>query len=110
MMIATGAAGAVGLGAVAWPFVAAMAPDAQTVAAGAPVEVAVPRTLADGQQTAAVGAVPLAVLRERIAARDAVGVTDAELAAAVRFAFIELRIDLEPSCASELAALLSMRV
>jgi ubiquinol-cytochrome c reductase iron-sulfur subunit len=39
MMIATGAAGAVGLGAVAWPFIAAMAPDAQTVAAGAPVEV-----------------------------------------------------------------------
>jgi ubiquinol-cytochrome c reductase iron-sulfur subunit len=39
MMIATGAVGAVGLGAVAWPFVAAMAPDAQTVAAGAPVEV-----------------------------------------------------------------------
>jgi ubiquinol-cytochrome c reductase iron-sulfur subunit len=39
MMIATGAAGAVGLGAVAWPFISSLAPDAQTVAAGAPVEV-----------------------------------------------------------------------
>jgi ubiquinol-cytochrome c reductase iron-sulfur subunit len=39
MMIATGAVGAVGVGAVALPFVSAMAPDAQTVAAGAPVEV-----------------------------------------------------------------------
>lgn len=39
MFIATGAVGAVGLGAVAWPFVAAMAPDQQTIAAGAPVEV-----------------------------------------------------------------------
>jgi ubiquinol-cytochrome c reductase iron-sulfur subunit len=39
MMIATGAAGVVGLGAVVWPFVAAMAPDQQTIAAGAPVEV-----------------------------------------------------------------------
>ncbi|MDB5558312.1 MAG: petA, partial [Enterovirga sp.] len=38
-MIATGAAGAVGLGAVAWPFISSLAPDAQTVAAGAPVEV-----------------------------------------------------------------------
>lgn len=39
MFIATGAAGAVGAAAVAWPFVASLAPDAQTVAAGAPVDV-----------------------------------------------------------------------
>ncbi|MDB5591397.1 ubiquinol-cytochrome c reductase iron-sulfur subunit [Enterovirga sp.] len=39
LLIATGAVGAVGAAAVAWPFVAALAPDAQTVAAGAPVEV-----------------------------------------------------------------------
>lgn len=39
LLIATGAAGAVGAAALAWPFVAALAPDAQTIAAGAPVEV-----------------------------------------------------------------------
>lgn len=35
--IATGAMGAVGAAALAWPFVSQMNPDAQTVAAGAPV-------------------------------------------------------------------------
>jgi ubiquinol-cytochrome c reductase iron-sulfur subunit len=38
LFIAAGAAGAVGAVGVAWPFVASMAPDAETVAAGAPVE------------------------------------------------------------------------
>jgi ubiquinol-cytochrome c reductase iron-sulfur subunit len=39
LYIATGAVGAVGVAAVAWPFISSLAPDAQTVAAGAPVEV-----------------------------------------------------------------------
>lgn len=39
MFLATGAALAVGVGAVAWPFVASMAPDAETIAAGAPLDV-----------------------------------------------------------------------
>ena len=39
MMIATGAAGVVGVASVVWPFISAMAPDANTIAAGAPVEV-----------------------------------------------------------------------
>ena len=39
LFLATGAGLAVGVGAVAWPFVASMAPDAATVAAGAPLEV-----------------------------------------------------------------------
>jgi ubiquinol-cytochrome c reductase iron-sulfur subunit len=39
MFIATGAAGVVGLGSLVWPFVSSMAPDAMTVAAGAPVDV-----------------------------------------------------------------------
>ncbi|HEV2559953.1 MAG TPA: ubiquinol-cytochrome c reductase iron-sulfur subunit [Microvirga sp.] len=39
LFIATGAAGAIGAAAVVWPFVSSMAPDAQTVAAGAPIEV-----------------------------------------------------------------------
>ena len=39
LLIATGAAGAVGAAALAWPFVASMAPDAEVIAAGAPVDV-----------------------------------------------------------------------
>jgi ubiquinol-cytochrome c reductase iron-sulfur subunit len=39
LFLATGAGLAVGAGAVAWPFVASMAPDAATIAAGAPIEV-----------------------------------------------------------------------
>ena len=39
MFLATGAALAVGTGALVWPFVASMAPDAETIAAGAPLEV-----------------------------------------------------------------------
>ncbi|MFN8830660.1 MAG: ubiquinol-cytochrome c reductase iron-sulfur subunit [Labrys sp. (in: a-proteobacteria)] len=37
--IATGAFGAVGAGAFAWPFISQMNPDRSTIAAGAPVEV-----------------------------------------------------------------------
>lgn len=39
LFLATGAALAVGAAAVAWPFVASMAPDAETIAAGAPLDV-----------------------------------------------------------------------
>lgn len=39
LFIATGAVGAVGAAAVAWPFIAQMQPDAATIAAGAPVDV-----------------------------------------------------------------------
>ena len=39
LLIATGAAGAVGAAAVVWPFIASMAPDAVVIAAGAPVDV-----------------------------------------------------------------------
>ncbi|MFN3672379.1 MAG: ubiquinol-cytochrome c reductase iron-sulfur subunit [Bosea sp. (in: a-proteobacteria)] len=39
LMLATGAAGVVGLGAVVIPLVSQLAPDAQTVAAGAPMDV-----------------------------------------------------------------------
>jgi ubiquinol-cytochrome c reductase iron-sulfur subunit len=48
LYIATGAAGAVALGSVLWPFVSQMAPDAQTVAAGAPVELDL-SPIAEGQ-------------------------------------------------------------
>jgi ubiquinol-cytochrome c reductase iron-sulfur subunit len=39
LFIATGAMGAVGVGGLVWPFISQLAPDAATVAAGAPVEV-----------------------------------------------------------------------
>ncbi|HMO29468.1 ubiquinol-cytochrome c reductase iron-sulfur subunit [Enterovirga sp.] len=39
LLIATGALGAVGTAALIWPFVASLAPDAEVIAAGAPVDV-----------------------------------------------------------------------
>ncbi len=39
LYLATGAGAVVGAAALAWPFVASMAPDAETVAAGAPIDV-----------------------------------------------------------------------
>lgn len=48
LFIATGATAAVGLGGLAWPFIAQMAPDAATVAAGAPVELDL-SPIAEGQ-------------------------------------------------------------
>ena len=48
LILATGAASAVALGAAIWPFVASLAPDAAEVAAGAPVELDL-TPIADGQ-------------------------------------------------------------
>jgi ubiquinol-cytochrome c reductase iron-sulfur subunit len=39
LFIATGAAAAVGAGALVWPFISQMNPDASTIAAGAPIDV-----------------------------------------------------------------------
>src|SRR4249920_2679795 len=39
LYIATGAVGAVGAAAVAWPLISQMNPDASTIAAGAPIDV-----------------------------------------------------------------------
>ncbi len=48
LYIATGAVGAVGAAAVAWPLIAQMNPDASTIAAGAPIEVDL-APIAEGQ-------------------------------------------------------------
>ena len=48
LYIATGAVAAVGAGAVAWPLINQMNPDASTIAAGAPVELDV-GAIAEGQ-------------------------------------------------------------
>lgn len=39
LFLATGAAGVVAVGGIAWPLISQMSPDASTIAAGAPVEV-----------------------------------------------------------------------
>jgi len=48
LYIATGAVGAVGLAGAVWPFVSSLAPDAQTIASGAPVDLDL-TPIAEGQ-------------------------------------------------------------
>ncbi len=81
---------------------------ARSLAAGERVVVPVGRTIADGQQLDTPGARTFAVIRARVAA--IVTVTDAEIVAAMRFAFERLKLVLEPSGASALAALLHGKV
>jgi threonine dehydratase len=77
----------------------------RSLGAGERVVVPVGRTIADGQQIDTPGARTFPVIRERVAA--VVTVSDAEIVAAMRFAFERLKLVLEPSGASALAALLS---
>jgi threonine dehydratase len=81
---------------------------ARSLAAGERVSVPVARTIADGQQIDTPGARTWPVIRERVSA--VVTVSDAEIVAAMRFAFERLKLVLEPSGASALAALLHGRV
>jgi threonine dehydratase len=78
----------------------------RSLAAGHRVELAVPRTICDGQQ-APIGDNTWAVIEQRV---DAVAVaSDAEVVAAMRFAFERLKLVVEPSGACALAALLAGR-
>ncbi|MFK0117907.1 threo-3-hydroxy-L-aspartate ammonia-lyase [Streptomyces sp. NPDC090994] len=80
----------------------------RSLAAGARVTVTVPRTIADGQALSTPGEITFAVNRRLV---DAVAlVTDDEIVRAMRFAFERLKIVLEPSGATALAALLAGRV
>ncbi|MEU9556280.1 threo-3-hydroxy-L-aspartate ammonia-lyase [Streptomyces fumanus] len=80
----------------------------RSLAAGHRVTVPVPRTLADGQALATPGEITFAINRRLV---DAIAlVTDEEIAYAMRFAFERLKIVLEPSGATPLAALLAGRV
>jgi len=81
---------------------------ARSLAAGERVRVPVGRTIADGQQLDIPGARTFPVVRERVAA--IATVSDAEIVAAMRFAFERLKLVLEPSGASALAALLHGKV
>jgi threonine dehydratase len=80
----------------------------RSLAAGERVVVPVQRTIADGQQLETPGARTFPVIRERVAA--VVTVSDAEIVDAMRFAFERLKLVLEPSGASALAALLARKV
>ena len=81
---------------------------ARSLAAGERVFVPVQRTIADGQQLDTPGERTFPVILERVAA--IVTVSDDEIVAAMRFAFERLRLVLEPSGASALAALLHGKV
>ncbi|MFF3543459.1 pyridoxal-phosphate dependent enzyme [Streptomyces platensis] len=77
----------------------------RSLAAGHPVTVPVPHTIADGQAIATPGELTFAVNRRLL--DSVVLVTDDEIRAAMRFAFERLKIVTEPSGASALAALLA---
>lgn len=84
---------------------AARAAGRESLAAGERRELPVARTIADGQQTPSLGERPFAVVRERV--ERIVGVTDAEIVAAMRWLFERTKLVVEPSGASALAALLA---
>jgi threonine dehydratase len=77
-------------------------------ARGEIVTIAVPQTIADGQQTQAPGALTWPIVRSLCAG--VVTVTDDEIRAAMKFAFERLKLVVEPSGASALAALLNGKV
>jgi threonine dehydratase len=72
------------------------------------VSIPVPQTIADGQRTQAPGTLTWPIARALCAG--AVTVTDEEILAAMQFAFERLKLVLEPSGASALAALLFGKV
>jgi threonine dehydratase len=72
------------------------------------VSIPVPQTIADGQQTQAPGELTWPIVRAL--AEGVVTVTDDEIRAAMRFAFERLKLVVEPSGASALAALLHGKV
>ncbi|GAC1396225.1 MAG: pyridoxal-phosphate dependent enzyme [Vulcanimicrobiaceae bacterium] len=72
------------------------------------VEIAVPDTIADGQQTTSPGELTFPIVRALCAG--ILTVSDENLRDAMRFAFERLKLVLEPSGACALAALLSHRI
>jgi threonine dehydratase len=78
---------------------------AQSFARGERVESAVPKTIADGQQTTSPGALTFPIVKRLCAG--ILTVSDDDLRATMRFAFERLKLVMEPSGASALAALLA---
>ncbi len=81
---------------------------AQSFACGERVEIAVPDTIADGQQTTMPGAITFPIVRRLCAG--IVTVSDDEIRATMRFVFKRLKLVLEPSGACALAALLFAKI
>jgi len=78
---------------------------ARSLASGERIEIAIPQTIADGQQTTTPGELTFPIVKEICAG--ILTVSDDELRAAMRFAFERLKLVIEPSGACGLAALLS---
>ena len=78
---------------------------ARSFAANRRIEIAVPKTIADGQQTTAPGELTFPIVKRLCAGFTTV--SDDEIRAAMRFAFERLKLVIEPSGASALAALLA---
>ncbi|HLX26058.1 MAG TPA: pyridoxal-phosphate dependent enzyme [Candidatus Cybelea sp.] len=81
---------------------------AQSLEAGAPVKIPVPKTIADGLQTTSPSALTFGIAREHV--RAIVTVTDGELGDAVKFLFERMKLVVEPSGAAGVAALLAHRI
>jgi len=77
----------------------------QSLAAGERVSIPVPRTIADGQAASIPGELTFSVNRRLV--DEIVLVTDDEIRTAMRFAFDRLKLVMEPSGATGLAALLT---
>ncbi|MFY1694211.1 MULTISPECIES: pyridoxal-phosphate dependent enzyme [unclassified Solwaraspora] len=80
----------------------------RSLAAGHRVAIEVPRTIADGQAAEIPGELTFAINRRLL--DSVVVVDDAEIRAAMRFAFDRLKMAVEPSGATGLAALLTHRL
>jgi threonine dehydratase len=80
----------------------------RSLAVGRRITIPVPRTIADGQQTTAPGRLTFPVIQRLVS--EIVLVSDEEIVAAMVLAFERLKVVLEPSGASALAALLAGRV
>ena len=80
----------------------------RSLAAGHPVRIDVPRTIADGLQTNVPGKLTWEVASRLV--DEIVTVTDAEIVEAMRFAFERLKLVVEPSGAVGIAALLQGKV
>ena len=80
----------------------------RSLAAGRRVTIEQPVTIADGQATTSLGELTFEVISDKVDAIETV--TDDEIVDAMRFCFDRLRIVVEPSGASSLAAVMAGRV
>jgi len=81
---------------------------AQSFARNERVEIPVPQTIADGQQTTSPGELTFPIVKRLCAG--ILTVSDDDLRAAMRFAFERLKLVMEPSGAAALAVLLSAKI